>query len=82
MRRPPGLGGEEVAKNQTEYKAEYARKHYARIEFTIPKEAKPALEGAAAEAGEKPTEYVKKAVLLRMGLQDWPKLQATDEDGE
>lgn len=61
-----------MAKNQTEYKAEYARTHYARIEFTIPKEAKPALDGAAAEAGEKTTEYVKKAVLLRMGLQEWP----------
>lgn len=65
-----------MAKQSTEYKAEYAREHYSRIEFTIPKASKPALEAAAAEAGEKLAEYVKKAVLQRMGLSDWP----TDDD--
>lgn len=61
-----------MAKQTNEYKAEYAREHYARIEFTMPKHAKPFLEDAAALVGEKPTEYVKKAVLARMGLKEWP----------
>ena len=61
-----------MAKKSTEYKAEYARKHYTRIEFTIPKGAKPLLDEAAAAAGEKTTEYVKKAVMQRMGLAAWP----------
>lgn len=61
-----------MAKQSTEYKAEYARNHYARIEFTIPKHAKPLIDAAAAACGEKPTEYVKKAVLQRMGLTEWP----------
>lgn len=39
-----------MAKKSTEYKAEYARKHYTRIEFTIPKGAKPLLDEAAAAA--------------------------------
>lgn len=67
-----------MAKKSTEYKAEYARKHYTRIEFTIPKGAKPLLDEAAAAAGEKTTEYVKKAVMQRMGLESWPVL---DDDG-
>lgn len=62
-----------MAKQTTEYKAEYAREHYARVEFTIPKQSKPLLDNAAALVGEKTTEYVKKAVLMRMGLQEWPK---------
>ena len=63
-----------MAKQSTEYKAEYARQHYARIEFTIPKEAKPLIDSAAAAAcGEKPTEYVKKAVMMRLGIADWLK---------
>lgn len=68
-----------MAKKSTEYKAEYARRHYTRIEFTIPKGAKPLLDEAAATAGEKTTEYVKKAVMQRMGLEAWPVL---DDDGE
>lgn len=62
-----------MAKRSTEYKAEYARQHYARIEFTIPKEAKPIIDRAAAACGEKPTEYVKKAVMQRLGIAEWPK---------
>ena len=65
-------GGSVMAKQSNEYKAEYAKEHYARIEFTIPKAAKASLEAAAAAAGEKTTEYVKKAVLQRMGLEAWP----------
>ena len=61
-----------MAKRSTEYKAEYARQHYARIEFTIPKEAKPLIDSAAAACGEKPTEYVKKAVMQRLGITEWP----------
>lgn len=64
-----------MAKKSTEYKAEYARTHYTRVEFTIPKGAKPLLDEAAAAAGEKTAEYVKKAVLQRMGLKEWPQLQ-------
>lgn len=63
----------EGSMQSTKYKAEYAREHYSRIEFTIPKEAKPMLEEAATKQGEKLTEYVKNAVLQRMGLSEWPK---------
>ena len=73
-----------MAKQSTGYKAEYARNHYSRIEFTIPKHAKPLIDAAAAACGEKPTEYVKKAVLQRMGLKEWPQQrmgeEAQDED--
>lgn len=71
-----------MAKQSTEYKAAYARTHYARIEFTVPKEAKPLIESAAAACGEKPTEYVKKAVMQRLGITDWPDKEESDPDGE
>lgn len=61
-----------MAKQSNEYKAEYAKKHYVRIEIAIPKAAKPLLDAAAADAGEKTAEYIKKAVLQRMGLTEWP----------
>lgn len=62
--------------NRTEYKREYARNHYARIEVAIPAEAKPALEAEAAAAGEKPAAYVKNAVLQRLGVSSWAELIA------
>lgn len=68
-----------MAKQSTEYKAEYARNHYARIEFTIPKHAKPLVEAAATACGEKTTEYVKKAVMQRMGLTAWPGATSEEE---
>ena len=55
------------------YKQAYTREHYAKIEITIPKESKPILDAMAKAAGEKTAEYVKNAVLQRMGVKDWPR---------
>ena len=51
---------------------DYAKEHFARIEIAIPKAAKPILDAMAKAAGEKTAEYVKNAVLQRMGVKDWP----------
>ncbi len=61
-----------MAQSSNEYKMNYAKEHFARIEIAIPKAAKPILDAVAKAAGEKTSEYIKRAVLMRMGVQDWP----------
>ena len=61
-----------MAQSSSQHKAEYAREHFARIEVVIPKAAKPILDAMAKAAGEKTAEYVKNAILMRMGVKDWP----------
>lgn len=61
-----------MAQSSNEYKMDYAKVHFARIEIAIPKAAKPILDAVAKAAGEKTAEYIKRAVLMRMGVQDWP----------
>lgn len=46
-----------------------------KIMIRMPKESgiKEAIQAAADEAGESVNEYVKKAILARMGLETWPE---------
>lgn len=52
----------------------YIKSAYDRIEIKIPKGQKANVEAAAREAGESVNQYTQKALLTRMGLEDWPKL--------
>ena len=61
-----------MGQSSNEHKAQYAKEHFARIEIAIPKEAKPVLDAVASAAGEKTAEYIKKATLMRMGVNEWP----------
>ena len=63
-----------------DYKKEYAKAHFSRIEISIPKESKPILDAIAQAAGEKTAEYIKNAVLLRMGVKEWPKMEDKKSD--
>lgn len=55
-----------------EYKATYSKENFARIEFVIPKQAKPVLVAMAKAAGESVSEYIQGAILRRMGVPEWP----------
>ena len=61
-----------MAQPSNQYKMDYSKEHFARIEIAIPKASKPILDAVAKAAGEKTAEYIKRAVLMRMGVQDWP----------
>lgn len=61
-----------MAQPSNDYKAQYSKEHYARIEIAIPKDAKPVLDVIAKAAGESTAEYIKKATLMRMGVNEWP----------
>ena len=54
----------------------YIGGHYDRLNVTIPKGHKSTVESAAAAAGESVNGYVQRAILDRMGLEDWPVIQA------
>lgn len=53
--------------------AKYVKSNYDRIEIRIPKGQKATVEAAAQEARESVNQYTQKALLNRMGLEDWPE---------
>ena len=44
------------------------------VRIRLPKGQKSTLEAAAKEAGESVNQYTQKALLARMGLESWPKI--------
>lgn len=61
-----------TAQASNQYKVKYAADHFDRMEVAIPRGCKRLIQERAAEAGEKPAEYIKRAILMRMQLEDWP----------
>lgn len=51
----------------------YNAKAYDRINIVLPKGQKQTVEAAAAGAGESVNQYTQKALLARMGLDNWPE---------
>lgn len=71
-----------MAQPSNQYKADFNKQHYARIEIVVPKQSKPCLDAVAKAAGEKTSEYIKNAILMRMGVKDWPVLEDQKEEGD
>ena len=69
---------EEATKKMATTKAQqkavnkYIKGNYDRINLTIPKGQKAAVQAAAAREGESLNSYTNKALLARMGLAAWP----------
>ncbi len=61
-----------MGKTSAAVKNRYNAKAYDRINIVVPKGQKETIEAAAKAAGESVNGYVNRAVLLRMGLEDWP----------
>lgn len=60
----------------------YVREKYDRIGITIPKGQKATIEAAADAAGESVNMYTQRALLARMGLEDWPELPDQEDAPE
>jgi hypothetical protein len=58
----------------------YTAKAYDRVQLVIPKGQKATLEAAASKVGESINMYFTKAVLARMGLETWPKIEQAEEE--
>lgn len=56
----------------TDYKRAFNEKNYDRLAITIPKGQKATIQAAAGEVGESINQYTNKALLARLGRQEWP----------
>lgn len=65
------MGYTEAGKRAT---IKYIKNNYDRVEIKVPKGQKTTIEAAATAAGESVNMYTQKALLARMGLEDWPEL--------
>jgi hypothetical protein len=65
---------------RTDYKRTYTAKHYDRIELTLPKGQKATVQSASEEVQESVNLYTQKALLQRMGMDDWPALDTAQAD--
>ena len=57
----------------TDYKRAFNAKNYDRIEIVVPKGQKATIQAAADKEGDSINGFVNKAVLARIGLEEWPK---------
>lgn len=63
----------QVSKAQQKAVNKYIKGNYDRLNITVPKGRKAAIEAAASSAGESVNQYTQKALLARMGLTEWPE---------
>ena len=63
-----------MGKTSSAVKQRYNEKAYDRLAITIPKGQKAAVEAAAQALGESVNQFTGRAILARMGLQEWPAL--------
>ena len=57
----------------------HMKERYDRVQLVLPAGRKAILDAAAADAGESVNGYVQRAILDRMGLEDWPVSQTHPE---
>jgi uncharacterized protein (DUF1778 family) len=55
----------------TDYKRSFNERKYERLSITIPKGQKAAVQAAADKESESINGFVNKAILSRMGLEEW-----------
>ena len=67
-----------MGKTSSAAKQRYNEKAYDRLAITIPKGHKATVEEAARAAGESVNQYTGKALLMRMGLEEWPAAPAQE----
>lgn len=73
------MGYTEAGKRAT---IKYIKNNYDRVEIKVPKGQKATIEAAADAAGESVNMYTQKAILARMGREDWPKLPDQEDAPE
>ena len=58
----------------------YMKNNYDNLRIVVPKGQKATVEAAAKAAGESINQYTQKALLARMGLTEWPPIEAPAQD--
>lgn len=62
-----------ASKAQIKATNKYNAAKYDSLRIVIPKGQKATVEAAAQKAGESINQYTNKALLARMGLEEWPE---------
>lgn len=62
-----------VSKAQQKAVAKYSKENYDTYLVRLPKGHKATIQAAAEQEGESINGYTNKALLARMGLEEWPK---------
>lgn len=68
-----------MATARTKANRKFNEKAYDRLAITIPKGQKAAVEAAASREGESVNGFTNKALLARMGLEEWPEVKPDAE---
>lgn len=71
-----------TSKAQQKAVNKYIKGNYDRLNVTVPKGQKSTIEAAATAAGESVNQYTQKALLARMGLEEWPELPDQEDQPE
>jgi len=66
-------GGKYMAKTSNAVKDRWNSQNYDDIRIRVPKGQKQTILRAAQESGESINAYTTKALLMRMGLEQWPE---------
>lgn len=65
-------------KKSTDYKRAFNEQAYDRLAVTIPKGHKATVQAAAEQEGESINGFTNKALLARLGLEEWPEKKEKD----
>lgn len=64
-----------MSKTSNAVKDRWNSQNYDDIRIRVPKGQKQTIQKAAEEAGETINKYTAKALLMRMGLEQWPEAE-------
>lgn len=67
-----------MGKTSSKVKDRYNAKAYDELKIRIPKDQKATIQAAADKEGESINSFVNKAVMARIGLEDWPEIDRED----
>ena len=65
----------------TEYRAEFNKTNYERLEVVVPKGQKATIKAHAQSKGESVNALIHRVVLTDMGLTEWPAAEENSESG-
>ena len=65
----------------TEYRAEFNKANYERLEVVVPKGQKATIKAHAQSNGESVNGLIQRVVLADMGLTEWPAAEGKPESG-
>ena len=70
-----------MGRTSSAVKNRYNAKAYDQLPIRIPKGQKLTVQAAAEEVGESVNQFTNKALLARIGIDEWPAVQDDEQQG-